>query len=217
MRTKCRREQKTRAYILQLFSQINPQHTVPTLVDDDGALALWESRAIMTYLVARYAANDTLYPSDVRSRALVDQRLQFDLGTLYPRMIGHYVSDGVPNVDHRYRSTYANALQLQFPPLFFGAPVDESKKTEMKQALGFFDEMLHDRIWSAGDGYTVADVTLTVTVAQMEAFNADLKQYPRVDDWLQRSKTLLKSYGYDAIMGDALKMMAGAYKEKWPQ
>lgn len=86
-----------RTSTLLLFLQINPQHTVPTLVDDDGAMTLWESRAIMTYLVARYAANDTLYPLDVRTRALVDQRLQFDLGMLYPRMIGHYVSDAVSN------------------------------------------------------------------------------------------------------------------------
>lgn len=64
---------------------------MPTLVDDDGALVLWESRAIMTYLCDRYATNDTLYPREVRARALVDQRLQFDLGTLYPRMLEYYV------------------------------------------------------------------------------------------------------------------------------
>lgn len=114
-------------------------------------------------------------------------------------------------------SECANALQLQFPTLFYGAPVDDSKWTELKNALGFFNEMLRDRIWSAGDGYTVADVTLTVTVAQMEAYSADLKQFPRVDDWLQRSKALLKTSGYDAIMGDALKMMTDTYTEKWPK
>lgn len=77
--------------------------------------------------------------------------------------------------------------------------------------------MLRDRIWSTGDAFTVADVTLTVTVAQMEAFGIDLKVYARIDDWLQRSKALLKATGYDAIMGDALKMMTDAYNEKWPK
>lgn len=46
----------------------------------------------MTYLVSEYATDDALYPKDVRVRALVDQRIQFDLGTLYARMTDYYVS-----------------------------------------------------------------------------------------------------------------------------
>lgn len=50
------------------------------------------SRAILTYLTAAYSKDDTLYPRDVRMRALVDQRLQFDLGTLYARVADYVVS-----------------------------------------------------------------------------------------------------------------------------
>lgn len=46
----------------------------------------------MTYLVSAYAKDDTLYPKDIRIRALIDQRLHFDLGTLSQRMIDYYVS-----------------------------------------------------------------------------------------------------------------------------
>lgn len=49
------------------------------------------SRAILSYLVAAYSKDDSLYPRDIRVRALVDQRLQFDLGTLYARMVDYYV------------------------------------------------------------------------------------------------------------------------------
>lgn len=45
----------------------------------------------MTYLVAAYAKDDSLYPADIRVRAMVDQRLQFDLGTLYQRFLDYYV------------------------------------------------------------------------------------------------------------------------------
>jgi Glutathione S-transferase, N-terminal domain len=72
------------------FTQINPQHTIPTLVDH--GLVLWESRVIMTYLVSAYGKDDKLYPKDPRTRALVDQRLHFDLGTLYQRMSEYFVS-----------------------------------------------------------------------------------------------------------------------------
>lgn len=72
--------------------QLNPQHTIPTI--DHHGLVLWESRAIMTYLVSAYANEDTLYPKDIRVRALVDQRIQFDLGTLYARMGNYFVRTG---------------------------------------------------------------------------------------------------------------------------
>lgn len=46
---------------------------------------------MMSYLTSSYAKDDTLYPKDIRMRALVEQRLQFDLGTLYARFGAYYV------------------------------------------------------------------------------------------------------------------------------
>lgn len=45
----------------------------------------------MTYLVSAYAKEDQLYPRDIRIRAIVDQRMQFDLGTLYARTAEYFV------------------------------------------------------------------------------------------------------------------------------
>lgn len=66
------------------FIKINPQHTVPTLVDD--GFVLTESRAIILYLVEKYGANSSLYSKDTNVRALIHQRLQFDVGTFYQRL-----------------------------------------------------------------------------------------------------------------------------------
>jgi glutathione S-transferase len=60
--------------------QINPQHVIPTLVDN--GFALWESRAICVYLVEKYGKS-SLYPKDLKVRSVVNQRLYFDMGTLY--------------------------------------------------------------------------------------------------------------------------------------
>lgn len=43
-------------------------------------------------MVSAFGKDDSLYPKDVRVRALVDQRMMFDLGTLYQRLTEYYVS-----------------------------------------------------------------------------------------------------------------------------
>lgn len=72
------------------FLQLNPQHTVPTL--KDGDFAIWDSHAISAYLVDKYGKDDSLYPKDLQKRAVVDQRLHFDSGVVFPRLSAIVVS-----------------------------------------------------------------------------------------------------------------------------
>lgn len=45
----------------------------------------------MTYLVDQYGPDETLYPRNPEARALVNQRLYFDLGTLFASVYSYYV------------------------------------------------------------------------------------------------------------------------------
>lgn len=60
------------------FLEINPQHCVPTI--DDNGFYLWESRAILSYLMETRAPH--LLPTSPKEKAILNQRLHFELGGL---------------------------------------------------------------------------------------------------------------------------------------
>lgn len=64
------------------FAKLNPMKEVPVLKDDD--FVIYESRAILAYLVNKYQPNSSLYPNDPKKRAIIDQRLYFDATTIFP-------------------------------------------------------------------------------------------------------------------------------------
>ena len=76
---------------------MNPQHTIPTM--KDGDFCLNESRPIATYLISKYGKDDKLYPKDVTTRAVVDQRLYFDMGVFYKAFGDNVVSTNILYLD----------------------------------------------------------------------------------------------------------------------
>lgn len=156
------------------FLKINPQHTVPVL--DDNGFMLTESRAIAAYLVGKYGKDDSLYPKDPQKRALVDQMLYFDIGTLYQRFVN-----------------------LHYTVMFEGATYDEAKKKKLDDAYGFLDKFLEKTTWAAGDSITLADISLAVSVATaVDVTEYDISPYPNVDKWFHKAKSALQ--GYDEIV-----------------
>ena len=49
------------------------------------------SRAICTYLIEKYAKDDALYPKDPKQRAIINQRLYFDMGSVYHSFAEYFV------------------------------------------------------------------------------------------------------------------------------
>ncbi|XP_058060762.1 glutathione S-transferase 1-like [Anopheles bellator] len=151
------------------FAQINlnPQHCVPTLVD--GGFALWESRAIMCYLVERYGQRSThggLYPRDDPQRcAVVNQRLFFDMGTLYQRFGDYY-----------------------YPQIFEGAPAVEADYKKIAEALGFLEAFLDGgaQFVAGGDCLTLADISIYATLTTFEVAGYDFGDYSNVSRWYKR-------------------------------
>jgi glutathione S-transferase len=60
----------------------NPNGLIPLL--EDGDFTLWESNAILRYLVLQYHGERTLYPLPPALRASIDRWLDWSLSTLQP-------------------------------------------------------------------------------------------------------------------------------------
>lgn len=83
------------------------------------------------------------------------------------------------------------------PTLLTGAPLDDDKKARLDEALGYFEAMLKGRTWAAVNHFTIADLSLTISVSQIEAYGFDLTPYSRISTWLQRCKDFLAPHGYE--------------------
>uniref|UniRef100_A0A0K8TNM1 Putative glutathione s-transferase 1-1 n=1 Tax=Tabanus bromius TaxID=304241 RepID=A0A0K8TNM1_TABBR len=162
------------------FLKINPQHTIPTLVDND--FSLWESRAIMVYLVEKYGKNDSLYPKCPKKRAVINQRLYFDMGTLYQRFAEYY-----------------------YPQIFAKQPANPDNYKKMEEAVGFLDTFLQGKTYAAGDTFTLADITLLATISTYECAGFDLNKFPNVLKWFEHCKTIAPGYDINQSGCDEFK------------
>ncbi|XP_055679031.1 glutathione S-transferase 1-like [Lutzomyia longipalpis] len=171
------------------FVKINYQHCVPTIVDN--GFALWESRAILIYLVDKYAKNDSLYPSDPQKRARVNQKLYFDMGTLYQRFAEYY-----------------------YPPIFAKAHFDPAAFKKMEDAVVFLNTGLEGQKYAAGDSLTIADFALVATIATFDAFKFDLSKYPNVVQWYEMCKKTITGYEVNQKGADGFMAKYGAALDK---
>ncbi|KAH8318751.1 hypothetical protein KR074_005262, partial [Drosophila pseudoananassae] len=176
------------------FVKLNPQHTIPTIVDD--GFVLWESRAIAIYLVEKYGKDDSLYPKDPQKRAVVNQRLYFDMGTLYAAFSKFYYSI--------------------FRPAKPGTLEDYKKIEDAFQLLNTF---LEGQVYVAGDHLTVADFAIVATVSTYEAVDFDFRKYSNVSRWYENAKTVVPGWeeNWEGVQGFKKVIQGGLveFKKKY--
>ncbi|XP_016957913.1 glutathione S-transferase 1 [Drosophila biarmipes] len=149
------------------FLEKNPQHTVP-LLDDNGSL-IWDSHAIVCYLVDKYAKSDDLYPRDLVRRAQVDQRLFFDASILFMSL---------RNVSIPY---FVHQVNL----------VPKEKVDNIKDAYGLLETFLGDNPYLNGSTPTLSDFCCGATASSLAAvLELDQEKYPKVAAWLNRLSEL---------------------------
>nr|WEU54069.1 glutathione s-transferase-1 [Protohermes costalis] len=147
------------------YAQKNPQKEIPVL--DDNGFFLGESNAILQYLADKYGKDDKLYPKDLKTRAIVNHRLCFNLSTYY-----------------RYISEYVMA------PIFFAYERTSLGLKKTHIALSVFETYLTklNTKYAASDNVTIADFQLITATMCLEAINFDFSQYKQVTKWYNQFK-----------------------------
>lgn len=157
-----------RAQLSEEYLKKNPQHTIPLLEDDEACI--WDSHAIIAYLVSKYGKDDSLYPKDLLKRAVVDQRLHFESGVMF-----------------------AHSLRSITKPLFwYGKKVIPKERVEaIVEAYNFVEVFLKDHDYIAGDHLTIADFSIVTTISALNAFiEIDSSKYPKITAWIKRLEQL---------------------------
>ncbi|KAJ8924781.1 hypothetical protein NQ315_000934 [Exocentrus adspersus] len=149
------------------FIKLNPLHTVPVL--DDNGFVLYDSHAIMPYLIAKYAKDKSLYPEDIQKRALIDQRLHFDSGLLFAR----YVRLSIPILMDTLKR------------------ISDEDVRVLNEAYGFFNTILEQSKYVAGEELSIADFSLLNTVINSNAVvPLDERVYTHIKAWKDRLRAL---------------------------
>lgn len=146
------------------FKRLNPRGQIPVLVD--GETVIWDSMAILVYLVRRYGDAQWL-PADPLGEARVMQWL------------------AVAENELLYGLARARVTVL------FKRSFDlEQCYADARQGVEAMEVQLGAQPWLAADRATIADLACYPYVSLAGEGNFSLEPYPAVRAWLQRVEAL---------------------------
>jgi glutathione S-transferase len=150
------------------FLRLNPNGLVPT-IDDDG-FVLWESNAILRYLAAKHAAG-TLWPTDVRDRALADRWMDWANTTLWPTMVPLF------RAFMRTPEAQRNAASI------------EADRLENVEVLRVLDAQLAATEFVGGDAFTMGDIAVGCAVWRWMVLPVERPALPNLQRWFESLAT----------------------------
>jgi glutathione S-transferase len=150
------------------YLAMNPNGTVPTLVEADG-FVLWESNAILRYLCAANAPESEMWPGgDLRARASIDRWMDWEGATLA-----------------RSQSVVFQGL-VRTPPERRDMAAIGSAVSATARLWTILDGILARVTYVAGPVFTLADIPLGVQVHRWFFFPVDKPELPYLRAWYDR-------------------------------
>ena len=145
----------------------NANAKVPML--EDGDFVLWESRAICAYLAGQKSGVG-LYPTDLKTRTIVDQWAWWQAIHLGPAM---------------QKLAFELLLKEKFGMGLTDADVVETERKNVDQFLLVMETGLARKDWIAGE-LTLADFYLASTFMFRDPAGMSLAKLPNVSAWINR-------------------------------
>ncbi|MDB3952913.1 glutathione S-transferase family protein [Alphaproteobacteria bacterium] len=147
------------------YLQLNPNQMIPTIADN--GFILWESHAIVRYLVTKYGFN-TLFPADPQARANADKWMEWM----------------VQNIKYRLRAIFHD----RYRP---GSPAGGEKAAAQGLAeIGQWWDILNIHLSScdfvAGESFTMGDIPLGCAVYRYREMVPERPEMPHLDAWYER-------------------------------
>ncbi|KAH8277771.1 hypothetical protein KR018_006103 [Drosophila ironensis] len=167
------------------FLKLNPQQTIPVL--DDNGTVVSDSHIICGYLVDKYASDSTayLYPKNPGQRRLVDARMFFDCGHVFPRI--RFIVE---------------------PIIHFGVrEIPEDRVAYLQKSYDGLEHCLANDPFLTGNQLTIADLCCIASVSTAEALAPiDAAKFPKLLEWVKRLKALpyyqkCNEEGVDLLVG----------------
>ncbi|CAK7237730.1 Transcriptional regulator ure2 [Sporothrix bragantina] len=172
------------------FTKLNPNGRIPVLIDHkNNDFTLWESNAIIEYLVAKYDPQYTISFADFESQQYVRQWLYFQASGQGP-----YYGQAVWFIKNSN-----------------GEPVSvvERYTNETKRVLKVLDGVLATREWLVGDKLSVADISFLQwnTSADRIIVGSEFidKEASNVRRWMN---AMIARPGIAKVMAERVKMMS---------
>ncbi|KAK9717739.1 Glutathione S-transferase 2 [Basidiobolus ranarum] len=149
------------------FLKINPNGRIPAIVDHSrNDFPVFESGAILLYLVQHYDPEHRLWPKDLDQQSEVIQWLMFQMGGVGPMQgqanhFFRYAPEKIPYGINRYNA-------------------------ETKRLYQVLDGRLKDREYLAGDQLTIADIAHFPWIAEHKWCGVSIDDLPNLKAWLER-------------------------------
>ncbi|KAK4877117.1 hypothetical protein RN001_009623 [Aquatica leii] len=150
-----------------VFLKQIPQHSSPFLIDN--GYVIWNSQAIIAFLIGKYANDDSLYPREHIQRTIIDQRLHFSTDVIFANLsciVRRMIKRGISHT-----------------------PTDMAYT--LREAYDFLEEFLENQKWVAGEHLTIADLCLIPTVTSADILvPIDPVKYPNIWSWIKSCQDL---------------------------
>ncbi|OOQ83833.1 putative glutathione S-transferase [Penicillium brasilianum] len=152
------------------YVSVNPNGRVPAIEDPNTGITLWESGAILEYLVETYDKEHTIsFDAGSKDYFLAKQWLHFQMSGQGP-----YFGQAV--------------WFTRFHPEKIESAKERYVK-EIRRVSGVLDKFLADKEYLVGDKFSFVDLAFIPWFFVVTLFDIDLaKEFPNVEAWLNRQK-----------------------------